>query len=142
MQYRFRIGAENLTRQPDENIKSYIHRIKILVHKGWQTPSDAEADAQTACENQRIGMYKDFYIRSLTPSGLKQRAHQALIEDSNKIWDALQTLIINRDTILEISAEMSGLQQSSSRTSTKSTDSRFTNIEKTLNEINKIVKNH
>ena len=28
MQYRFRIEAENLKRQPDENIKSYVHRIK------------------------------------------------------------------------------------------------------------------
>ena len=55
MQYRFRIEAENLKRQPDENIKSYIHRIKLLVDKGWPTPSDADANARTACENQRIG---------------------------------------------------------------------------------------
>ena len=34
MQHRFRIEAENLKRQPDENIKSYIHRIKTLVDKG------------------------------------------------------------------------------------------------------------
>ena len=31
MQYRIRTGAENLKRQPNENIKSYIHRVKTLV---------------------------------------------------------------------------------------------------------------
>ena len=75
MQYRFRIEAENLKRQPDENIKSYIHRIKTLVDKGWPTPFDADANARTACENPRIGKFKDYFIRGLTPPGLKQKAH-------------------------------------------------------------------
>ena len=140
MQYRIPIEVENLKRQPDENIKSYIHRIKTLVDKGWPTPSDADAIARTACENQRIGKYKDYFIRGLTPPGLKQKAYQALIEDPNKTWDALQTLIINKETSLVISAEMSGFQQSSSDSVT--TDSRFTSIEKTLNEISNMVKNH
>ena len=61
MQYRFRFEADNLIRQP-ENIKRYIHRIQTVVDKGWSTPSDADADAQTARENQRIGKYKDFFI--------------------------------------------------------------------------------
>ena len=131
MQYRFRIEAENLKREPDENIIGYIHRIKTLVDKGWPKPSDADANARTACENQQIGKCKDYFIRGLTPPGHKQKAHQALIEDPNKTWDALQTFIINKDTSLVISAEMSGFQQSSSNSVT--TDSRFTNIEKTLN---------
>ena len=59
MQYRFQIEAENLKTQPDENIKRYIHRIKSLVDKGWPTHSDADANARTACENQRVGKYKD-----------------------------------------------------------------------------------
>ena len=44
------------------------------------------------------------------PPGLKQKAHQAIIEDPNKTSDALQTLIINKDMSLVVSAEMSGLQ--------------------------------
>ena len=140
MQYRFRIEAENMKRQPDEDIKSYTHRIKTLVDKGWPTPSDADANARKACENQRIGMYKDYFIRDLTPPGLKQKAHQALIEDPNKTWDALQTLVKNKDRSLVVSAEMSGFQQSSYNSVT--TDSRFTSIEKTLNEISNMVKNH
>ena len=140
MQYRFRIETGNLKRQPGENIKSYIHRIKTLVDKGGPTPSDADANARTAYENQRIGMYKDYFIRGLTPPGLKQKAHQALIEDPNITWDALQTLIMNKDTSLLFSAEMSGFQQSSSNSVT--TDSRFTSIEKTLKEISNMVKNH
>ena len=71
MQHRFPIEAENLKRQPDENIKSYIHRIQTLVDKGWPTPSDADADAQTTCGNQRNGKYINFFIRGLTPPGLK-----------------------------------------------------------------------
>ena len=142
MQYRFRIEAENLKRQPDENIKSYIHRIKTLVDKGWPTPSNANQEAITACENQRIGKYKDYFIRGLMPPGLKQKAHQAMIEDPNKSWDALQALIINKDMSLVVSAEMSGLQPPSSQTSTGTMDARFTNIEKSLNEITNMVKNH
>ena len=89
MQYRFQIEAENLKRQLNENIKSYIQRIKTLFDKGWPTPPDADANAQTACESQRIEKYKDYSLRGLTPPGLKQKAHRAIIEDHNKTWDAL-----------------------------------------------------
>ena len=76
------------------------------------------------------------------PTGLKQKAHQAMSEDPNKTWDALQTNIRNKDMSLVVSAETSGLQPSSSQTPTGTIDARFTNIEKTLNEITNIVKNH
>ena len=46
---------------------------------------------------------------------------------------------MNRDPNLVISPEMSGFQQSSSNS--VNTDSRFTNIEKTLNKISNMVKN-
>ena len=142
MQYRFRIEAESLKRQPNENWKSYIHRKKRLVDKGWPTPSNADADAQTACENQRNGKYKYFFIRSLTPPGFNKKARQALFEDPNKTWDALETLIINKDSSLVNSAELYGRQQSTSRTLGDSTDARFTNIEKSLNEISNMTENH
>ena len=57
------------------------------------------------------------------------KANHALIEDPNKTWHSIQTLIINKNTSLLNSAGMFALQQSSSRTSADSTDSRFTNIE-------------
>ena len=91
MQYRFRIEAENLKRQPDENIKSCIHRMKTLVDKGWPTPPNATQEACTACENQRIGKFKDYFIRGLMHPDLKQKAHQAMIQDPNKSWDALHS---------------------------------------------------
>ena len=47
-------------------------------------PPDADANARTACENQRIGKYKAYFIRSLTPHGFEQKAHLALIEDPKK----------------------------------------------------------
>ena len=140
MQYRFRIEAEILKRQPDENIKGYIHRKKTLIDKMWPTHPNADANARTACENQRIGKYTDYIIRGLTPPELEQKAHQELIEGPSKTWDALHTLIIHKDTSLVISAGMSGFQQLNSNSVT--TDSRFTNFEKTLNEISNMVKSH
>ena len=142
MQYGFRIEAEILKRQPDENIRSYVHRIKTLVDKEWLRPSDAVANAQKACGNQRIGKYRDFFKDGLTPPRFKQKAYQALIKVPNKTCDPSQTLITNKDTSLEFSAEMSCLQQKSSRTSADSTNSRFTNLEKTLNELTNMVKSH
>ena len=141
MQYRFRIEPEILKTEPDENIKSYIHRIKTLGDKGWPTSPNADANARTACENHWNVKYKVYFIRGLTPPGLKQKTHQALIEEPIKTWDALQTLILNKDTSLVISAEISEFQQLSSRTSADSTDSRFTHIEKTLNEKSDMVRN-
>ena len=137
MQYRFRFEGQNFKRQPDENIISYIHRIKTLVDKGWQRPPDADADARTACENE-LGSIK--VIRGLTTPGLKQKAHQALMQDPNEAWDALQTLMIDNDTSLVNSADMSSSQHSSSNSVI--TDSSSTNVEKTLNEISNLVKNH
>ena len=66
----FRIEAEKLKRQLDENMKSYIHGIKSLVDKVWPRPPDADANAQTAFGNHRIGTYKDFLLRELTPQDL------------------------------------------------------------------------
>ena len=63
-----------------------------------------------------------------------------MIEDTNKTWDALQTITLDKVTSLVISAEMPGLQQSSSNTG--STDSGFTMIEKILNEVSEPFKNY
>ena len=37
-QYRKRIEIENIKRQPNELIKSYIHRVNTAVEKGWPNP--------------------------------------------------------------------------------------------------------
>ena len=50
MHHRFLIAAESLKRQPDENMKSYMHRIKTLADKGWPTPSDADANVRTSLD--------------------------------------------------------------------------------------------
>ena len=83
MQYQFWIEAETLKRQPDDKIKSYLHS-KKTVDKRWPTPPDADANSRTACENQRIGKYKDYIRPDLAPPGLNHKAHQALTEDPNK----------------------------------------------------------
>ena len=82
------------------------------------------------------------FLIGLKPPGLEQKAHQVLVEETNKTRDELQTLIIKEDTILVYSVEMFGLQQSCSRNSADSTDSRLTNIRKTLKKNSSMVKIH
>ena len=69
--YRRRIEAENIKRQPDEFIKSYIHRLSTAVDRGWPNP--------TFNDDQRTAKKMEFFVRGLSPPGLKQKAHQFLI---------------------------------------------------------------
>ena len=54
--------------------------------------------------------------------GEEKKSHEAMIEDPNKTWDALQTLIKNKDMSLVVTDEMSGLQPSNSQTPTGTID--------------------
>ena len=139
MQYRFRIKAANLKRQPDENIKIIYTEKNINWQKMANTSRRWRKRANSLWISKNWTVKTLFYTRFNTPV-LKQKAHHALIEDPNKTWDALQTLILNKDTSFVKSAEMSSFQQSSSISVT--TDSRFTNFEKTLNDISIMLKNH
>ena len=59
--YLKRIDAENLKRQADKNIKSYIYRVVKVVDLGWSSSS----------ENERKQKYIDFFLRGLAPRALK-----------------------------------------------------------------------
>ena len=63
--YRKRIEVENIRRQPDELIKSYLHRLTKAVEKGWPDPF-TDAQRQTKC--------MEFFERGLTPPALKQKS--------------------------------------------------------------------
>ena len=71
--YRRRIEAENIKRQPDETIKIYIQRLKTAEDCGWLNP--------TFNDDLRTAKKKEFFVRGLSPPGLKQRAHQFLLEN-------------------------------------------------------------
>ena len=76
--YRKRIELENIRRQSDELIRSYVHRLTKAVEKGWPHPI-TDAQRQTKC--------MEFFVRGLTPPPLKQKAHQYLIETPHTTWE-------------------------------------------------------
>ena len=81
-------------------------------------------------KTSKLEKVNNTFLRGLKPPGFKQKIHQALIEYPNKEWGGLQLVIFNKDTSLVISAEMSGLQQSSFNTG--STHELFTKIKKSF----------
>ena len=97
--YRKRIEVENIKRQPDELLKSYIHRITTSIDLGWPHP---------VTEEQRATKYMEYFVRGLTPPSLKQKAHQFCIEHPDAEWPALKDHVINKDLSYSVSAELSG----------------------------------
>ena len=62
--YRRQIEAKNIRRQYDEFIKNYIHRLSTAVDRGWPNP--------TFNDDQRTAKKTEFFVRGLSPPGLKQ----------------------------------------------------------------------
>ena len=75
---RRRIEAENIKRQPDEFIKSYIHRLSTAADRKWPNP--------TFNDDQKKAKKMVIFVRGLSPPGLKQKAHQFLIENPSATW--------------------------------------------------------
>ena len=103
--YRRRIEAENIKRQPDEFIKSYIHRLSTAVDRGWPNP--------TFNDDQRTAKKMEFFVRGLSPPGLKQKAHQFLIENPPATWQQLKDHIAKKDLSFAVSSEFTGTASSS-----------------------------
>ena len=64
--YRRRIEAENIKRQPDEFIKSFIHRLSTAITRRWPNP--------TFKDDQRTAQKMEIFIRGLSQPGLKKGA--------------------------------------------------------------------
>ena len=94
--YRYRIDAENCKRQPDEQIKAYIHRVTYAVQKGWPNLPAA----------QRETKYIEYFVRGLSPIQLKQSAHKWLITHPDATWDELQTELVQKDLSFTMSATL------------------------------------
>ena len=103
-EYRKRIQVENIRRQPDELIKSYVHRLTKAVEKGWPDPF-TDAQRQTKC--------MEFFVRGLTPPALKQKAHQYLIETPNATWEQLRNQVSTKDLSFAVSSDFTGTASSS-----------------------------
>ena len=90
---------ENTFRQEGELIKSYLHRLKSEVDKGWPEKIPASIvgndniwKAKEIQQRQRSQKYVDFAIRGLRPQGLKRKAHKKLIENPSISWTVCWSL--------------------------------------------------
>ena len=94
-----------MKRQPDEFIKSYIHRLSTATNRGWPNPSFTD--------DQRTAKKIEFFVRGLSPPSLKQKAHQFLIENPPATWQQLKDLITTKDVSFAVSCEFIGTSSSS-----------------------------
>ena len=83
--FRHRMEAEHVTRRDGEEIKYFLHRIKIVVRKGW--PDDLAGVAQNdrnaeraEQDRQRRQRCIDYSLRDLRPPKLKEKAHEYLMD--------------------------------------------------------------
>ena len=129
--YLKRIDTENLKRQADENIRSYIHRVVKVVDLRWSGSS----------ENERKQKYIDFFLRGLAPPALKQNAYQRKIEHPAESWDDLKTHVINKDLRNSVSTTMTGIQSGPSNSWISGSEEKVRLLTEKLEE-NKINATH
>ena len=89
----------------NELLKSYIHRLTKAIERGWPDPDYNNAYR----ENKGI----EFFVRGLTPPGLKQKAHQYLIENPANTYEQLRNHISTKDLSFAVSSEFTGNSSSS-----------------------------
>ena len=131
--YRHRITAENCVRGKEELVKNFYHRVKQAVDKGWPIDAAANQNERDAQQNLRNQKYIDFTIRGLTPSGLKRKAHEYLIEHPNTTWDNFKDHVANKDLIYSVSSEFVP-------NSTNEQNSKLDSLEKQVRELSTLLK--
>ena len=77
--------------------------------------------------------YIDFTIRGLTPSGLKRKAHEYLIEHPNTTWDNFKDHVANKDLIYSVSSEFVP-------NSTNDQNSKLDSLEKQVRELSTFLR--
>ena len=101
--YRRGIETENIKRKLDEFIKSYIHRLSSAEDRGCPNP--------TFKDDQRTAKKVEFFVRGLSPPGLKQKANQHLIEDPPATWHQLKHHIDTKNLNFAVGSEFTGIIQ-------------------------------
>ena len=102
--FRKGIEVESIKRQPDELIKSYTQRVTKAIEKRWPDP-DYNND-------QRTAKSLEYFVRGPTPSALKQKAHQLLIESPTTLQQ-LKDHVATKDLNFSVSSEFMGTAPSS-----------------------------
>ena len=131
--YRHRITAENCVRGKEELVKNFYHRVKQAVDKGFPIDSAANQNEGDAHQNLRNQKYFDFTIRGLTPSGLKRKAHEYLIEHPNATWDNFKDHVANKELIYSVRSEFVP-------NSTNDQNSKLDSLEKHVRQLSTLLK--
>ena len=111
--FRHRMEAEHVIRRDGEEIKNFLHRIKIVVGKGWpddlagvaQNNRDAERAAQDRQRRQRC---IDYSLRGLRPPKLREKAHEYLMDHPNATWEQFSQAVINKDLSYTVTTSLTG----------------------------------
>ena len=107
--FRHRMEIEHCIRRDGEEIKNYLHRIKMVVDKGWPDdlagvdPAD-QADERVAQARQRRQRYMDYSLRGMRPRHLQRKAHEYLMGHPNATWDDFSRHVIDKDLAYQVSA--------------------------------------
>ena len=101
--------VEHCVRGDGEEIRSFLHRIKKIVDKGWPDDMEGIVEADRAAERQAQGRqrrqrYMDYSFRGLRPRYLQRKAHKYLMERPNATWNNFCAQINQKDLILEVSS--------------------------------------
>ena len=107
--YRHRTEVEHGVRGNGEEIRTFLHRIKKIVDKGWPDDMEGIVEADRAAERQAQGRqrrqrYMDYSLRGLRPRFLQRKAQEYLMERPNATWNDFCAQIIQKDLILEVSS--------------------------------------
>ena len=100
--FRHRMEVEQIKRRDGEEIKNYLHRIKIAVGKGWPddlagiAPNDRDAE-RNAQARQRRQRCIDYSLKGLRPTKLREKAHEYLMDHPNATWEQFSQEVINKD---------------------------------------------
>ena len=107
--FRHRMEIEHCLRRDGEEIKNYLHRIKLVVDKGWPDDSAGIAtgdqpDERAAQARQRRQRCMDYSLRGMRPRHLQRKAHEFLMGHPNATWDDFSRHVIDKDLAYQVSA--------------------------------------
>ena len=143
--FRHRMEVEHFIRADGEEIRSFLHRIRKTVDKGW--PDDMagvkaaeQAAERTAQARQRRQRYIDYTLDGLRPRYLQRKTQEYLMEHPIATWNDFSTHLINKDLSYQVStsflnddeqnkAQMSSLAQKLKNLRTKLKEHRVNALE-------------
>ena len=101
--------VEHCVRGDGEEIRSFLHRIKKIVYKGWPDDMEGIVEAEGAAERQAQGRqrrqrYIDYTLRGLRPRYLQRMAQEYLMEHPNATWNDFSRRIIQRHVSYKVSS--------------------------------------